>query len=113
MRTQAAMIHSMNDRLEPSQLYQRVRMLFGVERAPTASHPPGADSPYAVNGDIRAFEVPIPQAECTAENLTDAWLSTPNPQFGDHCPQEFLNGSQDQRAFLESILSSFEDGAFS
>ena len=89
-------------------------MLFGVERPVTTLQLPGANSPYAVANGIKTFEVPgLPQAKCDAEDLTDAWLSTPNPTFGNHCPKEFLNGSQDQRAFLESILSSFEDGAFS
>ena len=93
------MIHAMNDGLEPSQLYERVRMLFGVERPVTTPQLSDAKSPYAVANGIETFEVPgFPQAGCDATDLTDAWLSTPNPTFGNHRPNEFLHGSQDQRA---------------
>ena len=102
----------MDKRLEPDRLYERVRILFGVEPAHEADTP-RQGSPYAPADDVETFEVPVPRAATETEDLADAWLSTPNPMFGGCCPQEFLDGDQEPRAFLESVLSSFEDGAFS
>ena len=41
------------------------------------------------------------------------WLNTPSPTFGGLCPKKFLEGTDDERAFFDGILSSLEDGAFS
>ena len=103
----------MDDRLEPGRLHERVRVLFGVEPLQEASAPREADPAYSFAENIEAFKVSVPRAYVDPQDMTDAWLSTPNATFGGRCPQEFLDGDQDQRAFLESILSSLEDGAFS
>ena len=107
------MIRAMDNRLESDRLYERVRVLFGVEPAQGVRTPDQADSPYAPPDNVGTFEVQVPPAATEPEDLTDAWLSAPNPTFGGCCPREFLDGDQEQRAFLASILSSLEDGAFS
>ena len=103
----------MEDRLEPSRLYERVRALFGVEALRGTPAPREADSPYSFAEDIKTFDVAIGNGSAELADQTGMWLTTPNATFGNRCPQEFLNGDQAQRAFLDSILSSLEDGAFS
>ena len=103
----------MEHSLDRDRLYERVRVLFGVETLDGTPAPQGGDSPYSFADDIKTFDVPVFSGSTEPEDGTDAWLTTPNPAFGNRCPREFLDGDQTQRAFLESILSSFEDGAFS
>ena len=63
-----------------------------------------------------AFDIPVPAGHAEpvdAAGSLDAWLATPNPSFGGLYPQKLIHGTDDQRAFLASFLSSIEDGAFS
>ena len=116
-------------------LLQRIDILFGVAPVDPGPVPPvvGAvadqvdDSP---NSAAATVEPPDITEEVNASLLAhfgngrlarapdppaavDAWLNTPNPTFGGCCPRAFLNGTKDQKAFLDGVLSSFEDGAFS
>ena len=103
----------MDERLDPNLLYKRVQILFGVEPPRAGLAPQDAASPYSSADHIETFVVRVPRANADPRDMTTIWLSTPNATFGGRCPQELLDGDQDQRAFLESILSSLEDGAFS
>ena len=103
----------MSEDLEPQALYKRVKALFGVKSS-LEIQPPDEDSPYFSDGEIGTFEVDIPHVSTVEpEDQTEYWLTTPNSTFSGRCPKEFLYGTADQRAFLASILSSLEDGAFS
>ena len=103
----------MSENLEPQVLYKRVKALFGV-KSNLEIQPPDEDSPYVSVGEIGTFDVDIPRVSTNEpEDQTEYWLTTANSTFGGRCPKEYLYGSQDQRSFLASILSSLEDGAFS
>ncbi len=96
------------------QLTQRVRILFGVVSA--GHSPEGHDSPYARSEHIENFDVAVAGVDAgpvDPAKIAAAWLATPNPSFGGLCPQNFIDGTDDQRAFLAAFLSSIEDGAFS
>lgn len=104
----------MNENLEPQALYKRVKALFGVKSNLEILPPDEEESPYVSVGEIGTFDVDIPQVSTNEpEDQKEYWLTTPNSTFGGRCPKEYLYGSQDQRTFLASILSSLEDGAFS
>ena len=104
----------MDDTPNAEQLIERIRVLFGVD---TAHHPTvGNKSPYVSSEHIDDFDVAISAVDAEpvdAEKIAAAWLTTPNPSFGGLCPQNLIHGTDDQRAFLASFLSSIEDGAFS
>lgn len=96
------------------QLIERIRVLFGV--VPSHHSPDEHDSPYASSEHVDSFDVGIAAVEAESVDpaeIAAAWLTTPNPSFGGLCPQNFIDGTDDQRAFLGSFLSSIEDGAFS
>ena len=98
-------------------LSQRIDILFGVAEPVDRAPAPADDSPDISEevdaallkhfGKGGAARKPDPSA------AVDAWLDTPNPTFGGCCPRAFLNGTDDQKAFLDGVLSSLEDGAFS
>ena len=100
---------------ETQQLFERIRALFGIVPRETAT--PTSDSPYASGDDIESFQIEhMPLAGGKPADATEAataWLNTPNPTFGGFCPKIYLDGSPDQRAFLDAVLTSLEDGAFS
>ena len=110
-------LHPMNGAIpSPEQLLERIHLIFGVADAPAC--PQQHESPYVPvpPGDIDDFDVQIAGSDaepCDAEGVENAWLNTPNPLFGGLCPQILLHGTDDERAFLASVLSSIEDGAFS
>ena len=97
-----------------SELLDRIRILFGV--VPPDDNLLPADSPYSASEDIQNFDIPIP-ARCEdpvdAVEALHAWLATPNPSFGGLCPKNLINGTDDERAFVASFLSSVSDGSFS
>ena len=103
----------MDDKLKSDLLYERLRVLFGVEQLDRAPTPQEADSPHSFADSIKTFDVPVSNGRAEPEDQTDLWLTTPNPTFGNRCPREFLYGNEAEQAYLESILSSLEDGAFS
>lgn len=75
-----------------------------------------AGSPYAAPDVPESFDIEIPGVRVQPAEPQDAatiWLNTPNPTFGGLCPKLFVNGTDQQRAFLDTVLSSLEDGAFS
>lgn len=97
-----------------TELNKRLRVLFGV--LPPDPDPAPTGSPYAAGEDIEPFDIPIPAGgaePADAEAALDSWLATPNPSFGGLCPGNFVDGTDDQKAFLAAFLSSIEDGAFS
>ena len=109
------MLESMNDPPSADQLVERIRVLFGVVPTPLVAHDP-PDSPYAIAEDIEVFDIPIPAANVQPVDAAEAaatWLTTPNPSFGGLCPQNLIDGTVAQRAFLAGFLASIEDGAFS
>ena len=94
---------------------RRIAVLFGDAPASPVPDPPDG-SPYSVAAQVQLFDIEIPDRELAPRDPAEAaaaWLNTPNPTFGGLCPQNFLNGTDDQRAFLDGVLSSLEDGAFS
>ena len=104
----------MNATPSAEQLFERVRILFGV--VPAHHAPDSPDSPYASSDTIEDFDVGIDAGDAQPDDPAEvaaAWLATPNPSFGGLCPQNLIEGTDDQRAFLASFLSSVEDGAFS
>ena len=105
----------MDDIPNAEQLFQRIRVLFGI--APVESTPWPDDSPYSSAEGIETFQITdMPALDAEPGDPSEAaamWLNTPNPTFGGLCPKIYLEGNPDQRAFLHSILSSREDGAFS
>ena len=109
------MIERMNRTPDAEQLFQRVRVLFGVVPADRVQDQLG-DSPYSSSGAVRSFDIELPGIALEPSDPAQsaaAWLNTPSPVFGGLCPKNFLDGSDDQRAFLDSVLRSLEDGAFS
>ncbi len=106
----------MNGPPDADQLVERVRVLFGVVTLEPEALEQPADSPYAASATIENFHIPIPDSHAQPVDpacAAAAWLTTPNPSFGGVCPQNLIDGTDDQRAFLASVLSSIEDGAFS
>ena len=105
----------MNHAAETQHLVERIRVLFGGVPCEPAPAPP--KSPYASTGGVDTFQVedmPRSNAQPADPNeAANAWLNTPNPTFGGLCPKIYLHGKPDQRAFLDAVLSSLEDGAFS
>ena len=96
------------------QLVERIRVLFGV--VPAHQSPAGHDSPYVSAKHIDDFEIGIAAVDTEPGDpveIAAAWLTTANPSFGGLCPQNLIDGTDDQRAFLAAFLSSIEDGAFS
>ena len=83
----------------------------------SAGHSPEEhDSPYVSSKHIESFDVELRGRDAESVDpakIAAAWLTTPNPSFGGLCPQNFMDGTDDQRAFLAAFLSSIEDGAFS
>ena len=108
------MLNRMNAIPDSHQLLERILTLFGGDRAEYAQVPSN-DSPYVSAPNDESFKIRVAQrARLLSENgFAETWLATPNPTFGGNSPQSFVNGTDEQRAFLDSILSSFEDGAFS
>ena len=103
---------SKREECDADQLVERVRVLFGVVTPESEA----ADSPYAASATIENFHIPIPASHAQPVDpacAAAAWLATPNPSFGGACPQSLVDGTDAQRAFLASVLSSIEDGAFS
>ena len=97
-----------------TELARRIQILFGVVPPPSTTAP--RVSPYAVTTDVQTFDIPIPAPHADpvdADEALSAWLATPNPSFAGMCPKNLINGTDDQRAFLASFLSSVEDGSFS
>ena len=95
-------------------LLQRIDVLFGVVSTDQVPAPP-VDSPYSICAPVQLFDIEIPDRKLAPRDPAEAaaaWLNTPNPTFGGLCPQNFLDGTDDQRAFLDGVLSSLEDGAF-
>ncbi len=104
----------MNSAPDRTELVKRIQVLFGV--VPPAKTSTPEESPYAVPADVQAFKIPIPTQQADPADATSAlkaWLATPNPSLGGLCPQNLIKGSDDERAFLGSFLSSIEDGSFS
>ena len=105
----------MNHGKETQHLIERIRVLFGV--VPCAPTPAQPNSPYASTGGVDTFQVeymPLSDVHPADPNeAANAWLNTPNPTFGGLCPKIYLHGNPEQRAFLDAVLSSLEDGAFS
>ena len=98
------------------ELVGRIQALFGGPSAHDDVVPLVAGSPYAEPGDSKPFDVDIPgfgTQPAAPKDAAMAWLDTPNPTFGGLCPRLFVNGTDQQRAFLAAVLSSLEDGAFS
>ena len=96
------------------QLVARIRVLFGV--VPSHQSPAGHNSPYVSAEHIGDFDVAIAAAGAEPGDPAEtaaAWLTTSNPSFGGLCPQNLIDGTDDERAFLAAFLSSIEDGAFS
>lgn len=97
------------------QLRERIHVLFGV--APPPEVPYDYDSPYAApDANIEEFDIQFPTADgapVEPEKAEAIWLATPSPVFGGRCPRNLIDGTDEERAFLASILSSIEDGAFS
>lgn len=101
---------------DAERLLQRIHVLFGVVPAEHAVPAPSADSPYSVSARVESFDVGIPDKRLKPDDpakAAAAWLNTPNPTFGGLCPKIFIDGTDDQRAFLDGVLSSLEEGAFS
>ena len=91
-----------------------MRVLFGVVPPPGTVSP--ETSPCAVPADVQTFDIPIPARHTDpvdADETVNGWLGTPNASFGRLCPRNRTNGTDDQRAFVASFLSSIEDGSFS
>ena len=104
----------MNDTPNSEQLIERIRVFFGV--VPTHHASDELDSPYISSENIDDFDVAIAAVgtePADPAKIAATWLTTPNPSFGGLCPQNFIDGNDDQRAFLAAFLSSIEDGAFS
>lgn len=97
------------------ELVGRIQALFGRPPAHDDIVPLVAGSPYAEPGDSKPFDVDIPGfgTQTDPKDAATTWLDTPNPTFGGLCPRLFVNGTDQQRAFLDAVLSSLEDGAFS
>lgn len=97
------------------QLRERIHVLFGVAPPPEAQDQP--NSPYAApDTHIEEFDIPLPTANgapVEPEQAEAIWLAAPNPAFGGRCPRNLIDGTDEERAFLASFLSSIEDGAFS
>lgn len=111
-----AILQSMNAPPDAECLFQRIRVLFGVVPADHAVPAPSTDSPYSVSAHIESFDVGIPDTGLRPDDpakAAAAWLNTPNPTFGGLCPKTFIDSTDDQRAFLDGVLSSLEEGAFS
>ena len=109
---------------------ERIRALFGD--APDAPVGPVRDdnSPYSAAAEVELVDISEEvvaslraqfgngrvAGELSPEAAANAWLNTPNPTFGGFCPNEFLEekgATENRQAFLNSVLSSLEDGAFS
>ncbi len=91
---------------------QRIDKLFGVgQDLDQAVEPP--DLSKEVADSLARFGISVAEKPGPAAAAVRAWLDTPNPTFGGCCPRAFLNGTDDQKAFLDGVLSSLEDGAFS
>ena len=98
------------------ELVRRIQALFGDRPAHDDMVPPIAGSPYVEPGDSKPFDIDIRGLGSRPADPEDAariWLDTPNPTFGGRCPKLFVDGTDEQRAFLDTVLSSLEDGAFS
>ncbi len=107
----------------PPDIEQRIRILFGPAPAFAARPPDG--SPYSAAAEVETVDISEAASllaqfgngrvarEPDPVAAADAWLDTPNPTFGGLCPRAFLRGTPKQRAFLDGVLSSLEDGAFS
>ena len=108
----------------------RIVTLFGASVDTPAAAPPAPDSPYSAAAEVEPVEISEEvvaslrtqfgngrvAGELSPEAAVDAWLGTPNPTFGGLCPRYFLEeegATDDQQAFLNGVLSSLEDGAFS
>ena len=111
----------------------RIVTLFGAPVDTSAAAAPAPDSPYSAAAEVAEVEpVDISEevvaflraqfgndrvaGELNPEAAAEAWLGTPNPAFGGLCPRDFLEeegATDDQQAFLNGVLSSLEDGAFS
>ena len=105
----------MNRAAETQHLIERIRVLFGVDRCEPEPTPP--NSPYASTGAADTFQVEyMPRSDvhpADPDEAANAWLNTPNPTLGGLCPKICLHGNPEQRAILDAVLSSLEDGAFS
>ena len=76
-----------------------------VDREPLFELPPDGDKfPVVVNATPQC---PIP------DQIVNQWLCQPNPAFGGDCPRKYLEGSDRERRFFESVISAIEEGAFS
>ena len=108
----------------------RIVTLFGASVDTSAAAPPVPDSPYSAAAEVEPVDISDEvvaslqaqfgngrvAGELSPEAAADAWLGTPNPTFGGLCPKEFLkenDATDKQQAFLNGVLSSLEDGAFS
>ena len=61
--------------------------------------------------------VPTDKAFCVqlgdqGDDLND-WLRQPNEAFGDRSPDSFLDGTLEERQFMERFIGALEQGAFS
>ena len=98
------------------ELVRRIQALFGDPPANDNIVPLIAGSPYAEPGDSKPFDIDIRghgSRPADPEDAATTWLNTPNPTFGGLCPKLFVDDTDQQRAFLDTVLSSLEDGAFS
>ena len=106
----------------------RIVTLFGAPVDTSAA--PAPDSPYSAAAEVEPVDISEEvvaslraqfgngrvAGELNPEAAAEAWLGTPNPAFGGLCPRDFLEeegATDDQQAFLNGVLSSLEDGAFS
>ena len=104
----------MNRPPDSDQLRERIHVLFGV--APPPEQDQQSSAYAAPDENIEQFDIPFPTASGTLiapERAEAIWLSAPNPAFGGRCPLNLIDGTDGDRAFLASFLSSIEDGAFS
>ena len=98
------------------ELVRRIQALFGDPPATDNIVRLVAGSPYAEPGDSEPFDIDIPglgSRPADPEDGATTWLNTPNPTFGGLCPKLFVDGTDQQRASLDTVLSSLADGAFS
>ncbi len=99
----------------PNGLEERIRALFDPCPPGVPVCEPPEDSPYRLNSEIAEIPLEIPGASGApeAEDAADAWLATPNAVFGGRCPRVFLDGTDEEQAFIEGVIESIEGGAFS
>ena len=97
----------MNRPPDREQLRERIHVLF--RRAPPPEQDQQSSAYAAPNEDIEQFDIPLPAASgmpIAPERAEDNWLSAPNPTFGGRCPLHLIDGTDGDRAFLASFLSS-------